>query len=62
VQASEASVAELYDGNGTSDIRYKHSIETLPSAYDSFFNLMEPVRYKYNDGTSDRYHTGFIAQ
>ena len=21
-----------------------------------------PVRYKYNDGTSDRYHTGFIAQ
>jgi hypothetical protein len=23
---------------------------------------MEPVRYKYNQGTSNRYHTGFIAQ
>ena len=23
---------------------------------------MEPTRYKYNDGTSNRYHTGFIAQ
>ena len=26
------------------------------------FDNLRPVRYKYNDGTSDRFHTGFIAQ
>lgn len=46
----------------TSDRNAKHDIETLPTPYGSVFDKLRPVRYKYNDGTSDRYHTGFIAQ
>lgn len=49
-------------GVDTSDSRLKNSIEALPKSYDTFFDLLQPKRYKYNDGTSDRYHTGFIAQ
>ena len=45
-----------------SDARIKNSIETLPEQYNTFFDLLEPKRYKYNDGTSHRYHTGYIAQ
>lgn len=45
-----------------SDINKKNNIEVLPEAYSKFFDLLTPKRYKYNDGTSDRYHTGLIAQ
>jgi hypothetical protein len=45
----------------SSDARIKNNIENLPDQYEKFFNLMSPVRYKYNNGTSGRYHTGFIA-
>ena len=44
------------------DIRLKNSIEPMDSRYDTFFDKMEPVRFKYNNGTSNRFHTGFIAQ
>ena len=46
----------------TSDRRAKHSIEELPDAYIDALDKMVPVRFKYNDGQSDRYHVGFIAQ
>ena len=46
----------------TSDRRNKHSIEELPDAYVEALDKMTPVRFKYNDGQSDRYHVGFIAQ
>ena len=46
----------------TSDANKKNSIEELPEKYTALFDNLKPVRYKYNDGTSDRYHTGFIAQ
>ena len=46
----------------TSDREAKHDIESLPDGYGSIFDALRPVRFKYNDGTSDRYHTGFIAQ
>ena len=46
----------------TSDRRAKHSIEELPDAYVEALDKMTPVRFKYNDGKSDRYHVGFIAQ
>lgn len=50
-------------GNNTvSDFRLKNSIEELSEQYDTFFDMLVPKRYKYNQGTSDRYHTGFIAQ
>ena len=48
--------------NVTSDINKKHEIEILPSQYLDLLDNLNPIRYKYNDGTSDRYHTGFIAQ
>ncbi len=46
----------------TSDRDLKHSIEPLPEKYVDMVDGLEPVRYKYNDGTSGRYHVGFIAQ
>jgi hypothetical protein len=55
----------LYTASGKvekSDRNAKNNIETLSSAYNSLFDKLNPIRYKYNDGTSDRFHTGFIAQ
>ena len=46
----------------TSDRRNKNSIEELPDAYVDALDKLTPVRFKYNDGRSDRYHVGFIAQ
>ena len=46
----------------TSDRRLKNSIEELPDAYLDALDKLTPVRFKYNDGTSGRYHVGFIAQ
>jgi hypothetical protein len=46
----------------TSDAREKNSIENLFEGYENFYNELHPVRFKYNNGTSDRYHVGFIAQ
>ena len=37
-------------------------IPVISDNYDKLFDLLKPVRYKYIDGASDRYHTGFIAQ
>lgn len=45
-----------------SDQNLKHSIEPLTENYSVLFDNLRPVRFKYNNGTSDRYHTGFIAQ
>lgn len=46
----------------TSDRNKKDLIDILPNEYNLFFDDLRPVRYKYIDGTSNRYHTGFIAQ
>ena len=46
----------------TSDERQKNSIESLDTRYSTFFDELTPRRFKYNDGTSDRYHTGYITQ
>ena len=46
----------------TSDRRAKNSIEELPDAYVDMLDKLTPVRFKYNDGQSGRYHVGFIAQ
>ncbi len=45
-----------------SDQTLKHDIEALDDKYSRLFDCLQAVRYKYNDGTSDRFHTGFIAQ
>jgi hypothetical protein len=46
----------------TSDRDLKHDIENLPGIYKELIRRLKPVRFKYNDGTSNRYHTGFISQ
>ena len=47
----------------TSDANAKNSIEELnqKEAVD-FINSLKPCKFKYNDGTSGRFHHGFIAQ
>jgi hypothetical protein len=46
----------------TSDANKKNSIEDLPDKYVAMFDLLRPIRYKLNNGTSGRYHVGYIAQ
>lgn len=46
----------------SSDANAKNSIQAQPEAYSEIFNRLNPVIYKYNNGSSDRYHTGLIAQ
>lgn len=46
----------------TSDRNKKNSIEDLPEKYIELFDKLTPRRYKLNNGTSDRYHVGYIAQ
>lgn len=54
---------QLSDGAAiTSDRQHKNSIEVLDDKYEQLFDALNPVRFKYNKGTSGRYHTGFIAQ
>ncbi len=59
-------IGTLYaNGNiiSSSDRDVKNSIEELEAekATDFIYSL-KPRKYKYNDGTSDRFHHGFIAQ
>jgi hypothetical protein len=46
----------------TSDINFKNAIIPLSAKHSVLFDALIPVEYKYNDGTSNRVHTGFIAQ
>ena len=46
----------------TSDEHQKNSIEALPEKYLTMMDHIQPRRYKLNDGTSGRYHPGFVAQ
>lgn len=55
-----------YLGSGstqvTSDQRLKNSITDTSDKYSVFFDNLRSVTFKYNEGTSDRLHTGYIAQ
>ena len=72
VSVGNASYPTYLRGNGvflsstgatvTSDRRKKNSIEALPDAYEALLDKITPVRFKFNDGTSGRFHAGFIAQ
>ena len=44
-----------------SDERYKHGFKDINNATDFIMNLA-PCLFKFNDGTSNRYHMGFKAQ
>lgn len=56
----------LYTSSGTvskSDKESKNSISSLSKTdAANFIYSLNPTQYKLNDGTSDRYHHGFIAQ
>ena len=45
-----------------SDRRVKKSIQYDMSKYEDFFMALKPTQYQMNNGTSGRFHTGFIAQ
>lgn len=49
-------------GSISSDATLKHDIELLDSRYDAFFDGIISRRFKYNDGSSGRYHFGYITQ
>jgi len=46
----------------TSDENEKNSIEVLPESYSVFFDALSSIRYKFNAGTSNRFHCGLGAQ
>lgn len=46
----------------TSDKRVKKDISSFDKRYENFFMSLSPSIYKFIDGTSDRYHSGFISQ
>jgi len=57
----------IYDKNGDtvigSDINIKNSISNLNTqSVADFIYSLNPVKFKYNEGTSNRYHHGLIAQ
>jgi len=45
-----------------SDRNLKNAINHDLDRYRALFMALQPAFYKFNDGTSDRFHTGFIAQ
>lgn len=45
-----------------SDMRLKENISTLDERYSLFFDKLEAKMFKYADGTSGRFHLGYIAQ
>lgn len=45
-----------------SDKKIKKDIGRLGEQYNSLFDDLAPVKFKYTNGDSDRYHVGFVAQ
>lgn len=55
----------VYNSGGlitSSDERKKNTIAPLNDKYKLLFDKLNPVSYKYNEGTSGRTHLGLIAQ
>lgn len=46
----------------SSDRNAKNGITDISEKYSEMFDALIPRLYKYNDGTSGRLHTGFVAQ
>ena len=56
---------DIWASNSTiqpSDKNKKNNIEKLSHHYESIFDNLNPVSYKLNNNTSNRTHTGLIAQ
>lgn len=55
----------IYQGDSTiitSDKRTKKDITFFDDRYEKFFMNINPSIYKFIDGTSNRFHSGFISQ
>ena len=48
--------------NVSSDLNVKTDLSEIDDRYIELFDLVQPYAYKFIDGTSGRYHTGFISQ
>ena len=46
----------------TSDKNKKNTINPIAESYSNLFDMLNPVTFKFNDGTSNRLHTGLVAQ
>ena len=46
----------------SSDKNKKNSIEYDMQKYEDLFFKLKPTQFKFNEGTGDRYHVGFISQ
>lgn len=46
----------------TSDLTHKEDVEALPEKYLAMLDAVTPRRFRLKEGTSGRYHVGFIAQ
>ena len=46
----------------SSDVKVKNTIEDFSDSYAVMFDNLKPRTFKYNDGTSNRIHSGFIVQ
>lgn len=56
---------DIYLKNGAntfSDKKVKKDIENIDEKYQSLFNKLKPVSYRFNFKESDRKHLGFISQ
>lgn len=65
VRGSSYVTGTSYTNSGTtvtSDKNKKNSISVPSDHYVELFDAMNFRKFKYNDGTSDRYHLGVIAQ
>lgn len=65
-ESGNINIRDTWSANSSvavnSDRNNKNAINDLDIVYSDFFDKLRPVVFKYNDGTSDRLHVGFIAQ
>lgn len=59
---SDSELINCISNADIADTRYNTSIEDIDSRYEVFYNNINPVRYKYGNEASQRYHIGFTAQ
>lgn len=55
-------IAMSSEPNVSSDLRLKNTVNYDLKAYEDFFYNLRAATFKYNNGTSNRTHFGFIAQ